>query len=300
MAPPAGQSIIPSHLDRAPSWPTSLPSLRSLLDYLAECEPIALYRAEFGRHFLNPREPYASFDPTAFRTNPKDEDDEVPFIALLFGRVTEAPLFQHGHSTFVVDAGPPEAAEAHAFFAGQLTTLAAPVTQGEEIDCENDAYSPVPPEFQSDTVDEELEVTDTIASVRLYVHGRRLDTDHREPPSPSVIHRRLQGIYILLFLSLPRDSIDPKDYELLARHLRVLPGKTFNIRHEAPSATHTASMVAPEISPPPPETTRRLRSHKRKRDHSVASDKEEAPQVATPSKRTRRKIDTFTPVTTVP
>ncbi|KAJ7492991.1 hypothetical protein B0H11DRAFT_2228318 [Mycena galericulata] len=189
MAPPPGQANIPSSLDRPPNWPSSLPSLRSVLDYLADCEPIALYRAEFGRDFLGPRQPYTQYDCTAFRTQ-----DEVPFIGLLFGRVIKAPEFSWAHSTFMIDAGPPEATEVRAVFARQMSTLAAPVDYAEEVDLDNGAktfvmhwsqpdiqfpttgpcitvhlahiggahcvqYAPGDPEFRIHGEDDELEVT---------------------------------------------------------------------------------------------------------------------------------------------
>ncbi|KAJ7451491.1 hypothetical protein B0H11DRAFT_2246352 [Mycena galericulata] len=311
MAPPPGQSIIPSHLDRPPSWPTSLPSLRSLLDYLAECEPIALYRAEFGRDFLNPREPYARYDPTAFRTNPEDEDDEVPFIGMLFGRVAEAPLYHHAHSTFVVDAGPPEATEAHAVFAGQMSTLEAPVAQGYDLDWENNAKIVVSHWNNTDRLTQLRRpcITVHLAHV-LGAHCTQyaprlsdLGDEGLETTTPSWASDYTFGVgdWILATVTLHRRVSycdDERDYEILARHLRVLPGNVFDIRHEAPNAPQT--IVAPEISPPTPETRGGLRSQTRKREHSILSDKEEELQVGTPSKRTRRKVDASTPVPSVP
>ncbi|KAJ7494791.1 hypothetical protein B0H11DRAFT_2227561 [Mycena galericulata] len=312
MAPPPGQANIPSSLDRPPNWPSSLPSLRSVLDYLADCEPIALYRAEFGRDFLGPRQPYTQYDSTAFRTQ-----DEVPFIGLLFGRVIKAPEFSWGHSTFVIDAGPPEATEAQALFTGQMSTLAAPVDYAEELDWDKGAktfvmhwnqpdiqspktgpcitvhlahiggahcvqYAPGDPEFRIHGEDDELEVTTPLRASD-YAFG--------------------VGDWILTTVSLHQRTSnvdDCRDYELLARHLRVLPATAFDTREDVPSALDTISSVPPRTSPPPPETSRRLRSHTLKREHSPTSDNEEAPQVRTPSKRPRREVTTSPPVTPVP
>ncbi|KAJ7451868.1 hypothetical protein B0H11DRAFT_1917802 [Mycena galericulata] len=295
---------------KPPSWPASLPTLRSLLDYLADCSPIALYRATLGIDFLKPRVPEWRYDITAFRTCTADEDDEVPFIAILFGRVKTAAVFQDGHSTFLLDGGPPDATAAREAFDKQLLTLAAPVGEGDDLDWDSGEvdlnlspsfslllmsqnihvvtwsdtpretrsggtsitvhlahaglmhcvqYTPTPPEFRLDPDDDEdLEVStprrasdytfavgDWVVAV-VTLHQRESYVDDCR-----VIHGVVPSSHLLTMV---------QDYEILARHLRVLPSGEFDLN------TGSAEAVSsPQSRVPTP-------SQSVKRDGSVVSE----------------------------
>ncbi|KAJ7432791.1 hypothetical protein B0H11DRAFT_2260138 [Mycena galericulata] len=298
-----------------PYWPAFIPSLPSLLEFLASSDtlPIPLYRAQLGLHFLNPRVPNWSFDQTIYRT----ADGEAPFTTFLFGRVKTAARFENAQCVFTLDGGPPDATSAREVFGAQLNALSVPVGQDDDRNLSDrvkinhvrtwsdtdrvtrsggtsitvhlarargfrcTVYSPVVPEyrFHSDVAELDVEIPQRCSEYIFEVGDWVLCS--------ATLHRResyIEGC---------------RDYEILARHLRVLPSDAF--------ALQNAFLPSPPLLPPPPHallsggsraSTRDLsssarvrphtRSQARKRELPPASEAEESAAVNTPPKKKRQ------------
>ncbi|KAJ7492994.1 hypothetical protein B0H11DRAFT_2228322 [Mycena galericulata] len=262
------------YLLTAPKWPPYLSSLSSLLDYLRTCEPVALYRAKFKEDFISPPPPYAPPEPSVFAT----PDVNAPFAAMLFGRE-----YKYGHCTFAIDGGPVDTTISHEIFGMQLSTLAAPVAQGDDDDFDAGIYMRV--ETWSDT-DRSTRTGGTSIIIHLAdAEGQRCrvytpvesaflsgDGDFEldfDVPMHTAQYKFGVGDWIVALVTLHcRKSYvnGTRDYEILARHLRVLPAASFHLREDRP----TPSFSPPRMPSLPP--TRYSGSHNKHASGSCSSE----------------------------
>ncbi|KAJ7119800.1 hypothetical protein C8R44DRAFT_878190 [Mycena epipterygia] len=168
------------------------------------------------------------------------------FGAMVIGRVMSTPLFSGGHCTFTMDGGESGHASQDVFVR-QLRTLAVPVGDDDDIDCDNSANYRVLPWTDADRTTRsggsyiELHLShDGGSKTTVYTPVDGSDDLEIEVPRLAKDFSFRVGDWILALM-----------YELLARHLRVFPQETFDWSHNTDAADVDDGTLSGPSSPEP-------------------------------------------------
>ncbi|KAJ7446251.1 hypothetical protein B0H11DRAFT_1930257 [Mycena galericulata] len=217
------------------------------------------------------------------------EEGSRRFVPLIFGRIKHQPRTVNGGCTFILHCGTTQLAAAREAFDGQLQLLADLVGEGDDIDWGEPAanYVYVEPWTDADrsTGSGGLNITVLCGGAMCTVYTPTDEPDEFE------IHHPLReadypwkaGDWIVASVTLHRrvTNVPPhRSYELIARHLRVLPSEIFDA--DCQSSIITPSPLAP--------TTTQLRQ-------SSASVARTPPLAGTSRGQTSRSIQHETPTT---
>ncbi|KAJ7451867.1 hypothetical protein B0H11DRAFT_2235352 [Mycena galericulata] len=223
---------------QCPPWPPTLPSMDALLDYLNKSEPPALFLTSYGVHFSSPKHNW-SFDVSAYR----NADASAPFVAMIFGRVEAPPTFEDRQCVFHIDGGSAIPERAASAFRTQISVLTAPMCDKNEKEADSSSTGAEPIRFKSEPIDAWTDVdqrTRTGGSrITLHVWADGTSTVHTPKPDSTELNvhspRRVAsfpfaaGDWVVASVTLHRRDHDVKVYQVLARHIRVLPQDAFDL-----------------------------------------------------------------------
>ncbi|KAJ7130152.1 hypothetical protein C8R44DRAFT_871990 [Mycena epipterygia] len=217
-----------------PQWPTDVSCMGDLIHYLRECDPVALGHSSYRKDFFPPISGSYASDETAYT----EEDRTTVFKTMIIGRVLATPVFSGGHCTFLLDGGD-NGNQTPAAFDHQLRALVTPVGEDDDIDCDNSANYRVLPWSDADRTTRsggsyiELHLSHSGGSkATVYTPVEGTDELEVEVPARAKDFTFRVGDWVLAMATLhrrnPLASDDTRAYEILVRHLRVLPRESFD------------------------------------------------------------------------
>ncbi|KAJ7445753.1 hypothetical protein B0H11DRAFT_1930437 [Mycena galericulata] len=297
-----------------PQWPSAIPSLDHLLQYLQTSQPIALFNAKVNTDFRSPRRNWV-FDSSAYTT----EDGTQAFTCLVFGHVKNVPSSIGGHCTFVLDCGATDMQAACDAFEAQIELLTDLVGEDDKIDLLGSASIRVVPWTDADRTTQSGGLNITMHTTHaggtrcvVYTPTDEVDVFDMDQPQRAVDYPFKAGDWVVASVTLHRRESEVqkvRSYELLARHIRVFPagmlntepvplltgsgGPTLNRPPTTPTASiipTTAAVSATPVTPPRPSSTPR----------SSDSPSPAPPAPATPPRPTRILRGYATPAPTPP
>ncbi|KAJ7086505.1 hypothetical protein C8R44DRAFT_893570 [Mycena epipterygia] len=219
----------PLSADETPLWPTSLCDISDVLDFISDPVQPALTHDNFLVDFHPPV--YGSYarDETAYTC-----DDGTPYKTWIFGRISRPVTWDDCHRRFWIENGGEGTARVTRAFSAQISELARPVKHDDDLDCDADQDTAVHAWTNAERLDMSggcwIEIHVDHASTQSCTVHRQLSDESIELTAS--IHRNVasyplkMGDWVLIQATLhkreDRCGWFLRDYEILARHVRVL------------------------------------------------------------------------------
>ncbi|KAJ7120913.1 hypothetical protein C8R44DRAFT_877237 [Mycena epipterygia] len=218
----------------APLWPNHIQSLAALAAYLQSPRTTSWSGALFDVDFHQPEPLSYRPDITAYMT-----DDGSPFKAVAFGQVLRRVRFADAHRTFTIHIADDAPADLKKLFQAQIKVLSAPVKDDDfkDIDANLASCGRTGPNVNPCTDAHRISGVGSTIDVHTDHDGTRLCVLHTYPEAngPPILSTPRAaaaawplnvGDWVLFEASLHKREdmlgMTPRDYELLARHIRVL------------------------------------------------------------------------------